>query len=123
MMADNSTLNMSYNFDFSNMSAVNVTSYPRIQNFTNFSSWNAPFVPINEVWVLAWGGWFYVLLTIVLSGAVFVKFRQIFPAAFILLLLSAVAVTAMPLEVQAALYLLMVLGFIGALYGIFERRR
>lgn len=113
--------NISYNWDLSNVS-VNITEDPTIKNATNLSTWESPFFPITYGWIPVWGGWFYVALTFAFSAMVLAKFRSIYPASMVLLILNAVALTAMPPEVQGVMYILAVLGFVGVLYGLFEKR-
>lgn len=111
------------NYSWENFTMVNVSDYPRITNFTNMSNYNSFFVPINEVWIPIMGGWFWVLIIFLTTGAVLIKSRSIFPSSLTLLILSSVLVTAVPPVVASLLYLLMVLGFFGALWGFFESRR
>lgn len=108
-------------WNFSNIS-WNVTTDPKIQNATNWSTWSSPFGSIQDTWIQVWHGWFYVYLTFVFTGMVLVKYRSIYPASIVLILLNAVMVIAMPPEVQNVMYLLVVLGIAGALYGYFEKR-
>ena len=113
--------NTSITWDLSNVS-MNFTDDPGIKNATNYSTWEAPFFPITYGWIPVWGAWFYVALTFAFSAMVLTKFRSIYPASFVLLILNAVAVTVMPVEVQGVMYLLVVLGIVGVLYGLFEKR-
>lgn len=115
--------NSSYNYSWDNLTMTNVTDYSRITNFTNMSSYNSFFVPVNEVWIAAMAGWFWLLIIFLTTGVVLIKSRSIFPTSLTLLLLSAVLVSAVPSVVASLLYLLMVLGFFGALWGLFESRR
>ncbi len=116
-------MNNSTTYNWGNMSMANMSDYPRITNFTNMSNWNSFFVPINEVWISAMSGWFWLLIIFLTTGVVLIKSRSIFPTSFTLLILSAVLVSAVPPVVASLLYLLMVLGFFGALWGLFESRR
>ena len=115
--------NSSINYNWGNLSMANMSDYSRITNFTNMSNYDAFFVPINEVWLPAMDGWFYLLIIFLTTGVVLIKSRSIFPTSFTLLILSAVLVSAVPPVVASLLYLLMVLGFFGVLWGLFESRR
>ena len=110
-------------YNWGNLSMSNMSDYSRITNFTNMSNYNSFFVPVNEVWIPAMAGWFWVLIIFLTTGVVLIKSRSIFRTSLVLLILSAVLVSAVPPVVASLLYLLMVLGFFGALWGLFESRR
>ncbi|MCK4268980.1 MAG: hypothetical protein KAW93_00705, partial [Methanogenium sp.] len=117
LKVSNTSLNYSWN-----ITTTNITDYEKITNFTNMSNYNSFFVPINEVWISAMSGWFWLLIIFLTTGVVLIKSRSIFPTSFTLLLLSSVLVSAVPAEIASILYLLMVLGFFGVLWGLFESR-
>ena len=118
-----SMVNMSGNYTFDyNMSGVtpDITNSTAFINWTTMS-WSTVFAGYDP-WTAAMGSWFYVMISIAVTGAVFVKYKVIFPTAMTLLLLSAVAVASMPAVIQPVFYGMAVLGFAGVLYGMFERR-
>lgn len=103
--------------------AFNITAYPSIMKFTNLSSYDAIFTPFTDIWIAqVYGAWWWVLVLFVTVGTTLVKSKEIFPTAFVLLIVSAILSQAVPPEIQTIMYLLMVLGFFGALYGWFEDR-
>lgn len=107
-----------------NSTAFDITNYPSIMKFTNLSDYDAFFAPITDVWMAptVYGEWWWVIVIFVTTGITLVKSREIFPTSFVLLIMSAVLTQATPPEVQVVLYLLMILGLFGVVYGWFEDR-
>lgn len=105
-----------------NNSAYNLTQYDKIMKFTNLSDYDGVFSPFTQAWIPAWGGWAWVMAIVLTTGVVYIKFKEIFPAAIVMLILSAVLISSVPDEVEPVLYLMMVLGVLGSMYGWFEDR-
>ena len=103
-----------------NTTMFDVSNYDGIMRFTNLSNYDAFFTPFTHVWLAVFGPWWWVLVIFLTTGVTLVKSREIFPTSIVLLLLSAVLTQAVPPEFTVILYLLMVLGFFGAMYGWFE---
>lgn len=114
-----SNTSLNYSWD---ITTTNITDYDSITNFTNMSNYNSFFVPINEVWIPAMSGWFWLIIIFLTTGVVLIKSRSMFPTSLTLLLLCSVLVSAVPVEIASIMYLLMVLGFFGVLWGLFESR-
>ncbi|MBP2029375.1 hypothetical protein J2755_000295 [Methanohalophilus levihalophilus] len=121
-MANNTTFQFDWNTTY-NDSAFNLSNYPSIMNFTDLTSPDAFMVPVTDVWIVAFGDWFYVILMMICVGYVLIKSRSIFPTSLTLLLLSAIGAYSIPTEVVYVMYLMLVLSLFGALYGFFEDRR
>ncbi|WP_342305530.1 hypothetical protein [Methanolobus sp. ZRKC5] len=106
-----------------NTTGFNVSNYPSIMKFTNLSSYDAFFTPFTDVWInQVYGDWWWLIVLFVTVGITLVKYQEVFAPSLVLLIVSAVLTKAVPAEVQVVLYLLMILGLLGVLYGWFEGR-
>jgi len=111
--------NYTFDYDLSNVTP-NINESTAFMSWTNLS-WSSAMSGFDP-WIAAMGEWFWVYVVVSVTGAVMIKYREVFPAAFVLTALSSVCIAAMPPVVEQMFYAMMVLGLIGMLYGIFSRK-